>query len=309
MTHKILFSSNLDRLDVWNDALRRLRPDVELVEASAATDPNLFEFALIWKPPPQGLRAFPNLKAIQSLGAGVNQLDLADLPDIPLARLIDANLTGSMVDYAVAAVYRHFRSFDAFERDSAARAWTFVQPEPKSAWPIGVMGLGEIGEAIARAIAANGFPVRGWARSKRDIPGVETFAGPDERDAFLGGARILLNVLALTTETTGILNRATLGALPRGAFLINIGRGGHVVETDLAALLDDGHIAGATLDVLSAEPPAQDHPLMGRPNVLVTPHVAGISNPETALVVVLENFDRALAGRPLLHEVDRARGY
>lgn len=309
MAQKILFSSNLDRLDVWNDALRRLRPDVTLVEAGGAEEPDVFEFALIWKPPPQGLRAFPKLKAIQSLGAGVNQLDLAALPDIPLARLIDADLTASMVDYAIAAVYRHFRSLDAFERDSANRAWAFAQPEPKSAWPVGVMGLGEIGEAIARTLADLGFPVRGWARSARDIPGVRTFAGPEQRAAFLGGARVLLNVLALTPETTGILNAETLGALPRGAILINIGRGGHVVEADLAVLLDDGHISAATLDVLSEEPPAADHPLMGRRNVLVTPHVAGISNPDTALKVVLENFDRALSGRPLLHEVDRARGY
>lgn len=309
MTAKILFSSDLDRIGEWNATLGALRPGFELVEAGGEEDPDVFEFALIWKPPAGGLKRYPNLKAIQSLGAGVNQLDLAALPDVPLARLVDANLTSSMVDYAQAAVLRHFRSFDVHERDSREGAWRFLQPTSKAEWPVGVLGLGEIGAAVARGVAGLGFPVRGWARSKRAIDGVETFAGSEALEAFLAGSRILINVLPLTPDTTGFLSAATLGALPRGAHLVNIGRGGHLVEADLVRLLDEGHVAGATLDVLSQEPPPAGHPLMGHPKVLVTPHVAGISSPQTALKVVLENYDRALAGRPLLHQVDRARGY
>jgi glyoxylate/hydroxypyruvate reductase A len=309
MVHKILFSSNLDRLPQWQEAFRQLRDDVMLVDWSSSEDPDAFEFALIWKPPPGGLHRYTRLKAIQSLGAGVNQLDVAALPNVPLARLIDPALTESMTDYAIAAVFRHYRTFDAFERDTRERAWRYAPPEPKGAWTVGVMGLGVIGGAIAKALHALGFPVRGWARTRASIDGVDSFAGREELDAFLGGARILINVLALTPETEGVLDRAAMSRLPAGAFVVNIGRGGHLAEPDLVALLDEGHIAGATLDVLSEEPPALDNPLLGNPRVLITPHVAGVSNPETAARVVLENFDRALSGRPLMNEVDRTRGY
>jgi glyoxylate/hydroxypyruvate reductase len=305
----ILFSSDLDDPVAWNAAVQALRPDVTVTDWQDARDPESFRFALLWKPPPQGLSAFTNLLAIQSLGAGVNQLDLSTLPDLPLARLTDPSLTGSMVDYGVAAAMRYFRQLDRYERDSRDRRWDYRQAPLKRDFTIGVMGIGVIGGAAARTFAQLGFPVRGWSRTPREIEGVSTFSGPEGLQPFLSGCNLVLNVLALTEETRGIINRDTLAMMPRGSFVVNIGRGAHVVEDDLADMLDSGHISGATLDVVQSEPLAPEHRLNGRTDVLITPHCAGGIDPVTAAPAVLENMDRALTGRPLLNVVDRTRGY
>lgn len=309
MSQAILFCSDLDDPVAWHAAVQALRPDLSVIDWKDADDPERFEFALLWKPPPQGLGAFTRLRAIQSLGAGVNQLDLSTLPDLPLARLTDPSLTDTMTDYAVAATYRYFRSFDRYERNSRARRWDYVFAPSKADFPVGVMGTGVIGGNAARTLAALGFPVRGWSRSPRTIPGVESFSGPEGLIPFLEGCRLIVNVLALTEETRDIINRQTLSAMPKGSYVVNIGRGAHVVEEDLVAMLDSGHIAGATLDVVQTEPLPEDHPLNGRDDVLITPHCAGGIDPRTAAAAVIENMERALSGRPLLNAVDRARGY
>lgn len=309
MTHKILFSSDLDDPVAWARAVKARRPDIEVVNWPDAGDPTEFEFALLWKPPPGGLAPYSRLKAIQTLGAGINQLDLAALPPVPLARMIDPGLTETMVDYAVAAVYRHFRGFDRFERLARAREWRFLPGPSKRDFPIGVMGVGVLGGAVARRLAELGFPVSGWSRSPRRIEGVACHAGPEGLAPFLAASRVLICVLSLTEETAGILNRDTLSALPHGSYLVNMGRGGHLVEADLVALIREGRIAGATLDVFVEEPLPRDHPFYDLPEILITPHVAGSISPETAAPTVIENFERARAGHPLLNAVDPARGY
>jgi glyoxylate/hydroxypyruvate reductase A len=310
MGGRILFSSDIDDPVGWDAAVRALRPDMAVVDWRDVSDPAAFEFALLWKPPPGGLGAFTGLKAIQSLGAGVNQLDLAALPaGVPLARLIDASLTETMVDYAIAALYRHFRAFDRYERDTRARHWAHAAPPDKARFPVGVMGLGVLGGAIARQIHALGFPVHGWSRARKPLDGIVSHAGPEGLPGFMAAVRLVICVLPLTPATAGILNARTLAALPAGAFVVNIGRGGHVAEPDLAALVRDGHIAGATLDVFAAEPLPRDHSFYDLPQILVTPHVAGCISPWSAAGAVLENYDRALAGRPLINQVEPARGY
>ncbi|MBY6262763.1 glyoxylate/hydroxypyruvate reductase A [Azospirillum sp. 412522] len=310
MAGKILFSSDIDDPAAWAAALRALRPELELVDWRVAAEPETFDFALLWKPPPGGLGPYRNLKAIQSLGAGINQLDLGTLPPgVPLARLIDPHLTETMVDYAVTAVHRHFRGFDRFERQTRARRWAYEAPPAKADFPVGILGLGVLGGAIAQRLRTLGFPVSGWSRSPRPLDGITLFAGPEDLPAFLASARAFVCVLALTEHTAGILNRETMGAMPPGSYVINMGRGGHLVEADLAALVRAGHIAGATLDVLSQEPAPADHPFYDLPEVLVTPHVAGGIAPGSAAPIVIENFDRAMAGKPLLNLVDPARGY
>lgn len=309
MVRKILFSSDIDDPVAWGKAVRALRPDLDIVNWPDAADPAEFEFALLWKPPPGGLGAFTNLKGIQTLGAGINQLDLSALPPVPLARMIDPSLTESMVDYAVAAVYRHFRGLDRFERNTRARHWQHEEPPHKADFPVGVLGLGVLGGAVAARLRAVGFPVTGWSRTARAVEGVEVYAGDDGLPAFLGSARAFVCVLALTPQTAGILNKETLGAMPAGSYVVNIGRGGHVVEPDLAALVRSGHIAGATLDVFAQEPLPADHPFYELPQILVTPHVAGGISPRTAAPTLIENYERALAGKPLLNMVDPARGY
>lgn len=307
---KILFASEGLAVGSWAEAVRALRPGLDVVDWRDPVDPEAIGFALLWKRPTTGLGRYPNLRAIQSLGAGVNQLDPATLPaGVPLARLVDPHLTECMVDYAIAAVFRHFRGFDRFERLARARRWAYEAPPTRPDFPVGVMGLGKLGGAVADRLAGLGFPVSGWSRTTREHPRVTCFAGQAGLPAFLRGVRLAVCVLPLTPETEGILNRETLGMLAPGSHLVNMGRGGHLVEPDLVDLIRSGHIAGATLDVFRTEPLPADHPFYDVPEILITPHVAGAPNPRTAAPRIVENFERAMAGLPLLDAVDRERGY
>jgi glyoxylate/hydroxypyruvate reductase A len=208
----------------------------------------------------------------------------------------------------VLAVLRHHRQFDHFEREQRAGRWSFALPAQAADRRVGIMGLGELGGAAARSLAGLGFPVAGWSRSEKDLPGIETFGHAGWR-AFLARTDILVCLLPLTADTAGILDAATFAGLPQGAFVINVARGAHLVEDDLIAALDRGQLAGATLDVFRAEPLPAGNPLWRHPKVLITPHVASYSSPATAAAGVVENIARARAGQPLLHQVDRRRGY
>jgi glyoxylate/hydroxypyruvate reductase A len=214
-----------------------------------------------------------------------------------------------MTEYVLLAVLRHHRQFDHFEREQRAGRWSFALPPLAADRRIGIMGLGELGSAAARSLAAQGFPVAGWSRTAKDLPGIETFAGEQSRPAFLARTDILVCLLPLTADTAGILDAATFAGLPRGAFVINVARGAHLVEDDLIAALDAGQLAGATLDVFREEPLPADHPLWRHPKVLITPHVASYSSPLTAAPGVIRNIALACAGQPLIHQVDRDRGY
>lgn len=306
----ILFSSDIDDPVAWDRAVKALRPELDVVDWRAVTDPASCRFALMFTPPDGGLGRYPNLAGIQTLGAGINQLDLASLPEgLPLARLIDPSLTATMVDYSIAAVFRHFRALDVFERETRARHWAHREPLARTDYPVGILGLGVLGGAIAEAFRDLGFPVSGWSRSPRTVEGVTVHAGAAAFGDFLGSARAFVCVLPLTGETRGILSRAAFAQMPAGGVVVNVGRGAHIVDEDLVAAIASGHIAGATLDVFHSEPLAKAHPFYGVPEILVTPHVAGGISPASAAPVVIENYDRAVSGRPLVNAVDRQRGY
>jgi glyoxylate/hydroxypyruvate reductase A len=247
---------------------------------------------------------------IQSLGAGVNQLDLKSLPrHIPLARLVDPGLNVSMRDYCVWAVLRHYRGLDLHAEHQPQKKWVYYIPPPKSAVSVGVMGLGELGGEVVRAVADLGFSVRGWSRSPKTIDRVACFSGPGGLREFASKTDILICLLPLTPETRGILGRPLFDMLPRGAKLINVGRGDHLVEADLIPAIDTGQIASATLDVFAREPLPQDHPFWTHPKITVTPHVAAFGAAVSAAPVVIENLRRAMAGKRLLNQVDIDRGY
>src|SRR5581483_5227165 len=196
-----------------------------------------------------------------------------------------------------------------YERFQRERRWKKRATPDIATRRVGVLGIGEIGSACARAVAALGFSVAGWSRTAKHIDGIETFAGAAALPAFLARTDILVCVLPLTAGTRGIIDAKLLAALPRGAYVINIARGAHVVDADLLAALDSGHIAGATLDVFAPEPLPPEHPFWTHPKVLVTPHIASLTNPETASEGIAENLRRLTTGRPLLHLVERDRGY
>ncbi|HKV15601.1 MAG TPA: glyoxylate/hydroxypyruvate reductase A [Reyranella sp.] len=269
------------------------------------------EVALAWKPKPGLLASFRNMRMIVSLGMGVDHL-LADdkLPEgVPITRIMDDGLVGQMSEYAIYWALRHHRDIDKYSASQRARTWKpedFVDTIHRR---IGVMGLGTIGQDTARKFAMLGFPTAGWSRTAKTIAGIETFHGADGFRNFLACTDILVDVLPLTRDTRGLLDAGAFAALPRGAYFINMARGGHVVDEALLAALDSGHLAGAALDVFNTEPLPTDHRYWTHPRVHVTPHIAGATNPRTASPGVIENIKRLRAGQPLINTVDPKTGY
>ena len=269
------------------------------------------EIVLAWKPPRGLIGSFANAKMIVSLGMGVDHL-LADdqLPaGVPITRIMDDGLVGQMSEYALYWALRHHRDIDKYAASQKTAAWKpedFIDTIHRR---IGVMGLGTIGQDIAGKFARLGFPTAGWSRTKKSIPDVETFHEAYGLKPFLARSDILINVLPLTRQTRGLLNSEAFAALPAGAYFINIARGGHVVDDDLLAALESGHLGGATLDVFNEEPLPAGHAYWRHPKVRVTPHIAGATNPRTASPGVIENIERLRSGQPLIHRVDPKSGY
>jgi glyoxylate/hydroxypyruvate reductase A len=306
----VLFCSADDDPVAWRRALRAQSPGIDLRFWPDLGDPEEIEAALVWLPPPGLLASLPQLRAIFSLGAGVDSL-LTDptLPDLPLCRMVDPSMTAGMAELVLTLALLYHRRLDLYDAQQHRRLWRMVLPQPASSTRIGVMGLGELGSAAARLLARQGFTVRGWSRSPRQLDGVTTFAGRAELGAFLTGTDILVCMLPLTAETENILDARLLARLPRGARLINVARGRHLVDADLLAALDDGQLAHATLDVFRTEPLPAEHPFWVHPRVRVLPHTASYSHADLAAGVVAENLRRLHDGLPLLHLVDRLRGY
>jgi len=307
----LLFVSDSDDPAAWRRELAALLPDLEVrvwPEAGAAED---VRYALVWKPEPGLLAGFPKLELIQSLGMGVDHifLDQALPAGVPVARLVDPNMVGQMSEYVLLAALRAHRLADRYDAQQREHRWRRHSIPDTERTGVGVMGLGALGRDAAEKFRALGFRTRGWSRSAKRIEGIDTFHGPEGLEPFLAGTDILVCLLPFTPETENIVNAGTLAALPRGAHVINSARGGLVVEEDLLAALDEGHLGGATLDVFRREPLPKGHPLWGHPKVHVTPHVAALTNPRTAAAEVADNIRRIRAGKPPLNLVDPKRGY
>jgi len=295
----------------WAPILQKLDPALDLREWPDVGDVNDIDAAIVWRHHYGTLTQFPNLKVICNLGAGVEHI-LADeeLPDgVPITRVVDPRMTGAMSEYMILHVLRYHRRLDETQRNQTAKIWEYLPPDNAATTTVGILGLGELGLDSAAKIGALGFRMAGWSRTAKSLPGVETFHGKDGLIPFLNQCKMLICLLPLTAETIGIINADTLAALPEGAYIINAARGGHVVDDDLLAALNSGHIAGATLDVFDEEPAAQDDPYWTHPNVTITPHNAADSFPVDVAPQLVENIRRALAGEDLLNLVERARGY
>jgi glyoxylate/hydroxypyruvate reductase A len=270
-------------------------------------------YAVVWLPPPELFIVERGLRAVFNVGAGAEGLlAIPTLPAaLPVLRLLDAGMAPKMAEYVCFYVARITRGLERFGGLQPALGWNVDRP--RGAPPtVGVLGLGAIGARIAQALQMFGYPVRGWSRTARSLPGIDCFAGPDALDAFLAGTRILVDVLPLTSETRDLLDRERLSRLPAGAHLINVGRGGTIVDDDLLALLDSGHLASAVLDVFRVEPLPAGHAFWNHPKVTVTPHLAGPTPREPAAQQVAEALAALEAGAPppsLPGHVDRARGY
>jgi glyoxylate/hydroxypyruvate reductase len=303
----VVFHSTVDDPSEWLPRLRKLLPDVEICQCSEVADPAKVRVGVFWDQPAAGLGAYTSLVAVLSLGAGINQLDPETIPPgVQIARLVDPGLTGAMTEYCLAGVLRFYRNFDVYERE---RRWNFSAPVRREEFAVGVMGLGVLGSAVAARLAANGFPVRGWSARQKNIAGIDCYAGQQAQAAFADGLRCLICLLPLTNKTKGILNARLFARFARGAAAINVGRGGHLIEPDLLAALESGQLRGAMLDVFREEPLPPDNAFWRDNRILITPHVAAISDANTAAPIIATNIRRALRGEPLLNAVDRARGY
>lgn len=306
----VFFHSDLDDPQAWQATLQAALPDLHFIVGPACERPEAVDVALVWTPPPQGLRAFPNLKAVLSLGAGVDQLRLAELdPRIPVARLIDNTLTQRMVEYCLTAVFHFHRHMHLHAANQARREWTFIAPVSAASRRVLVLGMGELGSAVASALVQQGFQVSGWSRRPKQIAGVDCCHGDAALAQALGTCDVVINLLPLTEQTAGLLNRDFFARLRPQACLVQVGRGGHLVEADLLAALDQGQLAGAFLDVFGIEPLPASHPFWAHPLLRLTPHVASLSDPAQSATTVVENIRRAMRGDALQHAIDRTLGY
>lgn len=283
--------------------------------AEAMPTPADFRYAAVWKPEPGLLARFPKLEVIFNLGAGVDAL-LKDttLPQVPLVRVVNTDLTKRMTEYVVLHCLMHHRRQRMLDAAQAAHQWAAKDQWAASAVRVGILGLGELGRDAADVLVRIGFRVAGWSRSARSVPGVETFAGQKGLAPFLARTDILVVLVPLTPDTVGILNRRLFEGLARdgvlgGPVLINAGRGGLQVEADILACLDDGTLGAATLDVFHEEPLPAASPFWSHPKVTVTPHNAADSDPDAISDYVVGQIKRYEAGDGLQNVVDRAKGY
>jgi len=311
----LLHLSDVDEAS-WAEGLRAALAPYPVVRRGDAFDPADIAYIFVWKPKAEAFAGLANLKAILSLGAGVDALlRHTGLPKgVPIVRFVDEDLTQRMSDYVVAHVTMHHRLYTRFRADQKARRWSQLYPPAASETSVGVMGLGVLGEDAAKRLLALGFTVRAWSRSGKHMDGVATFAGWDEFDAFLAGTDILVNLLPLTPETAGILNYETFGKLRRaklagGPAIVNAARGGHQKEADIVRALKDGTLGAASLDVFEVEPLPAESPLWDIENCYITPHIAAISSEASGVPYFSRIIKDHEAGKPLINVVDLARGY
>lgn len=310
----LLHLSDVDEAS-WADKFRTALTPYRVVRRGDAFDPVDIRYIFVWKPKPDAFDGLSGLKAVLSLGAGVDALlKHPQLPDAPVVRFVDEDLSQRMSDYVVAHVTMHHRLYTRFRADQKAWRWSQLYPPAASETTVGIMGMGVLGQDAVRRLRPLGFALRSWSRNPKAVDGVEGFAGAASFDAFLAGTDILVNLLPLTPETTGILNAATFGKLRRGRLdggpvIINAARGGHQREADIVKALGDGTLGAASLDVFETEPLPASSPLWALENCYITPHIAAISN-ETSGVRYFSAIIKAHeTGAPLINVVDRSRGY
>jgi glyoxylate/hydroxypyruvate reductase len=292
----------------WLEGLRAALPQAEV--ASWISGAAQADYALIWAPPQQFFDEQTQLKAAFNIGAGVDALlPLRVPPHTVLARLEDAGMAVQMAEYVCQALIRHFREFDAYAAQARQGQWLARSPNVRADWPVGIMGLGVLGKRVAKAVAAFEFPVLGWSRSQHAIEGVRCYAGAAQLDDFLSASKVLVCLLPLTPHTRDILNRRNLSRLQPGGYVINVARGAHVVDDDLLALLDSGHLAGATLDVFRTEPLPDSHPFWRHPKITVTPHISARTLRQETIAQIAGKILALEHGKVIDGVVDLGRGY
>ncbi len=308
----ILLSTKASTMQDWRAALLAIDPELDVRLFPDAGAPEEIEAAVVWTSHDMAeLRRYPNLKLVVSMGAGVDHLlrPPGPPPGVPVARLVDVRLTQAMSEWVLLNVLRFHRQDPEYRRQQRERVWEELDAPDTQQRRIGFLGLGALGSDAARKLLSLGFPVLGWSRRPKSVAGVHAFHGEEGLAQMLRRTDILVCLLPLTPATRGIINARHLSLLPRGSYVINGARGGHVVDADLLAALDSGQVAGAALDVFDPEPLPPEHPYWGNAKVVMTPHAASITIPSSVAPQVVDNIRRMREGRALINLVDFSAGY
>lgn len=296
------------KLDTLVEKLSALLPGVLIQQWPDYSAPEQVQMAVVWKQPHGSLAALSHLKSLQSFGAGVDSI-VSDptLPDLPLSRIVDPALASSMVNYLAGIVLHYQLRLDLFQRQQQQQLWK--PKSPRSIQQICVLGLGELGQAAAQHFLQQGYRVSGWSRSLKQLEAIQCYAGDAGFKEAVSDADLVICLLPLTPDTTNFLNTERLSAFKQGAILVNVARGAIVDDAALLAALDSGQLQAACLDVFREEPLPATDPYWQHPAVLVTPHCSAVTNVDTAIHQIVENYQRTLNGLPLKHLVNRERGY
>jgi glyoxylate/hydroxypyruvate reductase A len=308
---RLVFCCSDTNPDPWLQGLRAALPGAEVSLWQPGENPiDAADFAVVWAPPQAFIDAHPGLRALFNIGAGVDALLRLRLsPGMKIVRLDDAGMAVQMAEYVCHTVIRQYRQFDAIAADVATGRWAPLMPPPRDQFTVGLLGLGVLGQRVAQALQAFEFPVMGWSRTPKTLPGVHSHTGPEGLRAVLAASRVLVNLLPLTPDTRDLLNRHTLAQLPAGAHVINLARGAHLVEDDLLALIDSGHLGGATLDVFRTEPLPAGHPFWAHPRITVTPHTSARTLRTESVAQIAHKIRAWQRGEPIRGVVDLALGY
>lgn len=295
----------------WQEALQAKLPNTTIEIYPNVTDPKAITFALCWKPESNILAQFPNVKVVQSVGASVEHIiqsqDLAS--DCVVTRIVDDRLSEDMFEFVLIGILSHIKRFADYQKAQKEKQWQQKSYKTIQNTSIGILGLGKIGTHVATKLAQVGFTVKAWSRSEKTLENVSCFHGNEGLADVLKNTDVLINILPLTSATENILNLKHLSQLNKNGYLINVGRGEHLVENDLLTLLNNQHLSGALLDVFRTEPLPEDHPFWKHENITVTPHIAAITNIETASDIVVSNYKNLLNGKEFINVVSIQKGY
>jgi glyoxylate/hydroxypyruvate reductase A len=293
----------------WRALFAEMAPQIDFRVWPDVGNPAEVRYLAAWQPPAD-LHAYTGLELLFSVGAGIDQFELEALPArLPLVRMVEPGIAGGMVEYVTLAVLAIHREWTAYAAQQRSEVWLARRVRPASSRRVGVLGLGVLARAVLAQLGSLGFPCAAWSRTQHDVEGVDCYAGASALPGFLARSDVLVCLLPLTDETRGILNRDLFGHLPRGAALVHAGRGGHLVQQDLLEALASGQLAQAVLDVCEPEPLPPGHPYWQHPAIVLTPHVASMTQPDSAVRAVLDNLLRHQNGQPLDGLVERRRGY
>jgi glyoxylate/hydroxypyruvate reductase A len=298
-------------VEPWEKALKEKLPNTTIEVYPNIKDKDVVDFVICWKPIKNVFEQFPNIKVIQSVGAAVDHITSTQTinNNSTITRIVDERLSNDMWEFLLAIVLSELKNTRTYLKQQAQNAWKQQDYRTINDMTISILGLGKIGGYVAEKFAQIGFKVKGWSNSKKQISKVTSYDGENEFDSFLNNSNFLINLLPLTDQTKGILNKKTFRKLPKDSFLINVGRGEHLVEDDLINSLDDSKLSGAFLDVFLNEPLPKEHPFWKHAKIQITPHVASLTNVATSIEQITENYTRFLKKEKLLNVVSLKKGY